>query len=238
MTDHERFDTDLAPFLLGALEPEEERALEVHLAACPHCQAELDRLRLAADALPRSVPQVTPPASLKASLMEIVEREAAGDAGQARPRVPLRKRLAPTLSRIRPATAWASAAFLLAVGIATGIGLSELGGSDDARVVTAQVDEGRAPSASASLVVPGEGRDGAILRVNGLPSLPPDRVYQVWVRRDGEVVPGPLFSVGEDGHGGTAVTDDVEDADEVMVTREARGGAPAPTEAPLLTVSL
>jgi hypothetical protein len=235
---HERHEGDLAPYLLGALEPEEERAVEVHLSGCDICSAEVDRLRLATDALPRSVLQVEPPPSLKASLMEVVEREAAGAPAGGRARRPWLERVGAGLARMRPATVLAAGAFLLAAGLAVGAGIGWLAGSDDPRVVTAQVDERRLPSASASLVVPEDGGEGAILRVNGMPPLPPERVYQLWVQRGEEIVPGPLFAVSGDGRGGAAVTDSIEDADAVMVTRERRGGARAPSEAPLLTVTL
>ena len=239
MSEHERFEADLAPYLLGALDPEEERGLEVHLLGCDHCRAELDRLRVAADALPRSVHQVTPPPSLKAGLMAVVEREAASGAAAAAPRrTPWRARLVPGLTRLRPATVGVGAALLLAVGIAAGVGIAQLGDSGEARVLSAQVDDARAPSATASLLVPEDGAEGAILRVDGMPVLPAGRVYQLWVRRGEQVVPGPLFAVRADGRGGAAVTESVEDADAVMVTREPRGGARVPGEAPLLTVEL
>jgi hypothetical protein len=71
-----------------------------------------------------------------------------------------------------------------------------------------------------------------------MPSLDEGSVYQVWLQRDGEVIPQSLFQVGPDGRGGGAVTDGLEGADAVMVTREPAGGSPAPTEKPVLTVKL
>ena len=65
-----------------------------------------------------------------------------------------------------------------------------------------------------------------------------DSVYQAWVRRDGEVISQSLFHVGEDGDGAAAVTEDLKDVDEVMVTRESAGGAKAPSEEPVLSVKL
>jgi anti-sigma-K factor RskA len=231
----DRYEQDLGAYLLGALEEDEARDLERHLDGCAHCSAELERLRLAADALPRSVLQVAPPPSLKESLMAEVERESA-PAGRPRARRRLRD-LVPDLGGMRPTLAWVSAAFLLAVGIATGWGVTQLGGSEDSRVITAQVDQQRVPSGSASLVVPEDGEDGAILRVNGMPTLD-DGVYQVWLQREGEVISQGLFSVSESGQGSAAVSDRLTDADAVLVTREAAGGARAPSEEPILSVTL
>jgi anti-sigma-K factor RskA len=232
----DRYEQDLAAYLLGALEEHEARELEQHLEGCAHCRAERERLRLAADALPRSVLQVAPPPSLKESLMAEVEPESPA---VSRPRARRRLReLLPDLGGMRPTLAWVSAAFLLAVGIATGWGITQLGGSEDSRVIRAQVDERRIPSGSASLVIPEEGKDGAILRVNGMPSLVDNGVYQVWLERDGEVISQGLFSVSENGRGSAAVSDRLTDADAVLVTREAAGGARAPSEQPILRVKL
>jgi anti-sigma factor RsiW len=227
---HARYEQDLGAYVLGALEQDESRVVEDHLEGCAHCRAELERLRLPADALPRSVLQVEPPPSLRQSLMAEVYGEA--------PRERRRWRdLLPDLGGARPQLAWVSAAFLLAVGIACGWGITQLAGSDDARVISAQVDDRRVPSASASLVVPDDSDSGAILRVNGMPTLPPGRVYQVWIQRGRELTPGTLFNVGEDGTGTPAVRS-VDDAEAVLVTREVAGGARAPSEDPILRVRL
>jgi anti-sigma-K factor RskA len=231
---HDRYEQDVAAFLLGALDEDEPRELERHLDDCAHCRAELERLRVAADALPRSVMQVNPPPSLKASLMAVVEGEPSAHV-QPRARKRLRGAL-PALGRMRPAVAWVSASFLLAVGIACGWGITQLT-EDDSRVIAAQVDAERVPSGSASLVVP-EGDDVAVLRVAGMPSLLSDATYQVWLKRDGHVVSQGLFTVGEDGRGSAAVPEALDDADAVLVTREAAGGARAPTEDPILSVEL
>ena len=52
--DHERYEHDVAPYLLGALNDLEAQAFEHHMEACAICNAEVDRLRVTADALPRS----------------------------------------------------------------------------------------------------------------------------------------------------------------------------------------
>jgi hypothetical protein len=143
----------------------------------------------------------------------------------------------PPALRLRPAAVWVSAALLVAVGAAGGYGLATQLGDGGSRTVAAQVDEARLPGATARLVVTDDG-EAAVLRTNAMPSLDEGSVYQVWLERDGEVVPQSLFQVGPDGRGGGAVTDGLEGADAVMVTREPVGGSRAPTEAPVLTVKL
>ena len=57
--------------------------------------------------------------------------------------------------------------------------------------------------------------------------------------RDGAPVPqDSLFTVGENGQGSAVVTDDLKDAEAVLVTREPAGGARAPSEEPILSVEL
>jgi anti-sigma factor RsiW len=237
--DHERHADDAAAYLLGALNDLERQAFEAHLAVCAECREQTDALRPAAGALPRSVTPLAAPPGLKRSLMEVVHGEAAERAPQSERRS-LRERLADALPAFgaRPALAWAGAAFLLAVGVAGGVGIGELasGGNEGARTLSASIDHTRAPSASASLVVPGSGHNGAILRVHGMPQAGPRRVYQVWLQRGREVIPGPTFVPRKDGSGAAAVPDAVDHADAVMVTRERLGGAASPSEQPILSV--
>ena len=100
------------------------------------------------------------------------------------------------------------------------------------------MDKTRLPQASGSFAAAEDSEHGGVLRVHGLPALDSGSVYQVWLRRDGEVISQSMFSVGEDGDGAAAVADDLKSADAVMVTRERAGGAKAPTEKPVLTVRL
>ncbi len=73
----------LAAYALDALEPEDERAVEAHLATCPDCQRELAALREVAGSLAAGVAAVEPPAVLKARIMEAIEpRRQAGAPGQ------------------------------------------------------------------------------------------------------------------------------------------------------------
>lgn len=244
---HERYEENVGAYLLGALPELERQAFERHVERCGDCRSAVERLRPAADALPRAATPLTPPPRLKTALMEVVEREArpparqSSDKAAAPQRTPsARRRLTKLLSpglRMRPAAAWASAAVLLAAGVAGGFALGEGSGDDGAQRLTAQVDETRLPRASAQLVV-ANGGTTAVLQTNAMPSLDADSVYQVWLQRDGDVIPQSLFQVGPDGRGAGVVTDGVEDADAVMVTREPAGGSPTPTEKPVLTVEL
>jgi anti-sigma-K factor RskA len=244
--DHNRFEDDIGAYLLGALADGEQDAFERHLAGCHVCQDEVDRMRAAADALPRSVEQYDPPPALKAALMEQVYADAPADAAApATPRKSLAERLglAGGLRGLTPQLAVAATALVLAVGVVAGYGASQLGGGGGgggdhdpvgrARSVAAAVDATRVGSGKATLVVP-DGGAGAQLRVAAMPQTRTGRVYQVWLQRGGRVEPGPLFSVDENGNGVGAVPGDLDGVKAVLVTRERAGGARQPTEAPVV----
>ena len=250
---HQLHEEDVGAYLLSALSDVEEGRFVAHLEECIVCQDEVSRLRPAVNALPRSVLPVTPPRSLRTSLMAEVERdmrereEAAGISRRPSAFARRRRRLgsAPggAFGSLRPTAAWVSASVVLLVGVLSGAaGLYALTErtkeSEPSRSMVAQVDKTRVPFGSGSLVVPASRQEGAVLRVHGMPELEADSVYQVWVRRNGEVIPQSLFQVGDNGDGAAAVTEDLQDADLVMVTRESAGGAKAPSEKPVLSVKL
>jgi hypothetical protein len=229
--EHARFADDAGAYLLGALEEAERVAFELHMESCPECRGAVERLRPAADALPRGVEQVDPPARLKASIMDAVraEGDAAPEPRRERPRLRL-----PSL-RLRPALAGA----MLVLGLLVGFGVAQLaGGGDDERTLTATVDATRLPMASAELRVEGDGEDGAIVTAEGLPDPGPGRVYQAWIARGDRVSPAPTFVANRDGSGTVGLPEDLSGADAVLFTRERRGGARVPGEQPVMRVDL
>jgi anti-sigma-K factor RskA len=232
---HELYEEDAGAYLLGALSDEEHTRFVRHLRECHICRDEVDRLQFAVDALPRSVTPLVAPASLRTSVMDAVRadvREPEPESLGAR----LRARL-PRMSAARLRVASLSAAVLLLVGIAGGFGLSQVVGGDGERTLNAKFDTSRVANGSGNLVIGGNKAAGGTLRVHGMPSLRSNETYQVWLQRDGEVIPKALFTVSGDGNGLTAV-DDLADADAVMVTREPAGGARSPSGPPVVTVKL
>jgi anti-sigma factor RsiW len=238
--DHERYQDDVGAYLLGALEPAEAAAFEGHVAGCAECRAEVERLRTAADALPRSVEPFAPPASLKRSLMEAVREESAQQAPAGRRTLRERLGLDRLFTGMRPELAWVSAAFVLAVGIALGVAVSQLtkSGSGEQRVVAGVVDRTRIHGASATLTVPEDHSGPAQLRVSGMPPPRPGQVYEIWLKRGDQVQPGPLFNVDSQGNGVGAIPDDLGGVSAVLVTREHTGGAQRPGEVPIISARI
>jgi len=232
---HDIHEQDVGAYVLGALSDEEHTRFVRHLRECHVCRDEVDRLQFAADALPRSVTPLTAPRQLKAAIMGEVEADV-----REREPVSLGRRLLdrlPRLPAVPAKVASVTAAVLLVVGIVGGFGLSQVTDGGQERTVTASFDTDRVANGSGNLVIGGDDTAGGTLRVHGMPSLRENETYQVWLQRDGEVIPKAMFSVTDNGDGLTAV-DDLDGAERVMVTREPAGGARSPSGPPVVSVKL
>jgi anti-sigma-K factor RskA len=229
--DHISYREEIGAYLLGALTDLEHQAFEQHLAGCAECREEVERLRPAAEVLPRAVEQVEPPPSLKASLMKVVETEARERPDTPPPRRSFWERVMPRVPR--PALAAGAA---LALGLLAGLGVAQLGG-DDGRTVTAVLTGPQAQSASAELEIDG---DKAILVANGLDRPSRGSVFKVWVVRRGEQSPNPnaVFLPTRDGRADVPVQGELKEGDQVLVTSETNPQAQAPEGMPFIAATV
>jgi anti-sigma-K factor RskA len=221
-----------APYVLGALEQEEYEAFQIHLETCAVCREEVSALQLVADALPATAPQLSAPDELKSRIMSTVQEEA-GWQRATEPAI-VRRRSARERSWL-PARAWRATAAVAALAAAVAlvaIALQPRGGSKT-RTIQAQV---LVPHARASLRVSG---GHAELNVVGLAQTPPDRVYEVWIKRAGAPQPtDALFTVTAAGKASVGVPGALAGVKQIMVTSEPLGGSRAPTRAPVIIASL
>src|SRR5919108_413546 len=195
-------------------------------------RTEVERLRPAADALPRSVEQLEPPPSLKASLMKVVDSEARERSG-APARRSLWDRLLPRGRLVRPALA---AGVALAVGLLAGLRVAQLGG-DGESTVTAMVTGPRGQGARAELKID----DGAgTLTASGLQVPSAGGVYKVWILRPGEDAPQPnaVFLPDDRGRADVPVQGHLEEGHQGLVTPERHPQATAPPGTPSISVSV
>jgi anti-sigma-K factor RskA len=229
--DHRRWRADLAAYLLGALEPEEEAAVEGHLRECPRCRDELRWLQPAVDVLPESVPPLEPPPALRERLLAEVRADAAAAEGApaAERRAAAREPLAARMQRffLRPAAALAAIALIGAV-IA---GYSLRGGGEG----TSTFRSPAAGTVQATVVRKG---DGGTMQLTGLHSLSSRHVYEVWVQRGRRLLPSSLFDAQRNGTASTAIPRQLGHADAVLVTVEPHGGSRRPTSNPIVSVPL
>jgi anti-sigma-K factor RskA len=233
---HERFEDELAAYMLGSLEPAETSAFEQHLAGCERCQARERWLRASIEVLPSSVEQIEPPPALRERLLETVRSEAGSVPAPTQGR--RRKRDRPSIHRRgpglraafwsvfqRPATAVAAVALLIGVG-AGGYAIGQGGGGPEKKTIAVT-----GTTAKGTLERTG---DSAVLRVSNLPQQR-DRVYEVWLLQDGKPVPSALFEVSPNGTGSAGIPHGLDRSTQVMVTSEPSEGSTKPTSTPVLS---
>lgn len=246
MSDHANFEHGAPAYLLDALTPAEAEAFKAHAVDCALCRDELDRLRPAVDALARSVEPYPAPAEVRESVMRAVKAEMRAPAAPAR--LSLGARLRDAFVRPRGAS-WVAAATLAVVGAVAGWGVARqvsdeqrptiTSAQDRIRTVAVQIDRDRVPDGSGSLLLArGDAGAGSILRVQGLESPGPRRVYQVWLKRGEEISPASVFSVRADGSAAVGIVERLDEVDAVLVTREPAGGSRAPSEQPVMQASI
>jgi anti-sigma factor RsiW len=204
--------TALEASALGALEPEEQRAVAAHVARCSSCRAALARLEEAVDALSAAIVPVEPPPSLRQSLMAEIAR-----AGDESARQFERRRAGAPAPWRRAAFALAIAATLLLAGLGVAsVSLIHTRTARDAALADRRdVAEylrhggtmaaltptpGNAGGAEGNLIVaPDQPR--ALLVVAGLASANDGSDYRVWVERAGRRTWLAKIEVGADGTG-------------------------------------
>jgi anti-sigma-K factor RskA len=219
--DHSRWSEDLAAYVLGALDPREAAELERHLEGCERCQEELRWLGPAVQALPEAVERQEPPPRLRERLMAEVRAGA-------------EPTLAPAESArrswfLKPAMGFAVLALLVAGVVGYEVGREGSGDGGASTIVR------QAGDITVKMVRDG---DGSKLEFAGLHQLPPGKVLEAWVARDGEVEAVPaLFVPDRHGHAETTIAD-MSGVEEVMVTVEPRGGSEEPTSDPIVAMSV
>lgn len=240
-SNHERWNEEVAAYMLGALEPVEAAELERHAEGCERCQAEIRWLTPAINALPEGVERLQPPRELRERVMAEVRFDAAPEEVAAgKPAAGLSGRAGAWLRELgsgpmglKPVVGFAAAVLVVAAvaGIAIGGGIG--GDSEDANVSTVVV--GHDPGVTARVVTDG---GSGTLHLANVRQLPEERVLEAWVQRDGEVRPvRALFVPDREGRATTTIAN-MEGAEAVMVTTEPPGGSGAPTSTPIVTVPI
>jgi hypothetical protein len=225
---------DAAGYVLRALPGGEWESYGYHVAECAQCAAKVGELGFVSHALLSAVPQLSAPPDIRNRVMSVVRAESelllASGAGADRPTARPERRFG--FHRLRPLTAGALAAVLLALGLGVGTLLrGGPGSSCSTRVAT--VDRSAGAHATATLRV----CDGAArLALVGMQRPPQGRIYQLWlddpVDRQGPR-PAGLFSV----RGGRASVDvgDLRGRKTVLVTDEPLpDGSEVPTRTPIV----
>jgi anti-sigma-K factor RskA len=223
-----------AGYVLNALDDEERRVFEAHLARCTVCEEELASLRQAAAALAYAVAGPTPAPALRTRLL--TETSGAGD--RAATVVPLRRRLRRYAFPAVAGFAAASAVAAVALGLWAASLSSKVDDERSARAASTELVAGVARGDLARLPLLGatgaafvNRSGGAVLVVSDVRAAPAGRAYEVWVVEGTKATPAGLF-----GGGDTAVVPllvPVRQGARIGVTLERARGAETPS-GPLL----
>jgi anti-sigma factor RsiW len=264
MTDVQRLTHDeaielAAPYVLGALESDEEAAVRDHLRTCPEPHAEFEEIGSVVPALAEVVEPVEPPAALKSRLLAAAAAErtapslepvAVPEPARAPAPIPIdsRRRGPSPVSWFLVAAAGIAVVALVAVNLLT---LGRLNASEQyARDVAAVLETGAQPGAVTAVLAPAEaggprglaavGSDGTVtMAVQDLAPTTGNEVYEGWAIV-GDAAPVPLggFTVSDAGTGrldGTGVP--ASPGMTLALTREPGPGAQTPT-LPILTAGV
>jgi len=220
-------------YALDCLDGEESQAVVAHLASCTECQGALLSYQEVIGQMAYAVPQVDPPASVKAALMAQIQADR-----QASPAALLRKpwweMLWDFIPRLTPAWAVASLAligFLVISNLFLWNQVQDLRlRQDEAMAVVALNGTEFAPQSSGTIVISRDGLYGTLV-VDHLPILDQSQQYQLWLIRDGQRTSGGVFSVSDHGYGSLEVwsPDPLGSYGSFGITIEPFGGSPGPT---------
>jgi anti-sigma-K factor RskA len=197
-------------YALGALEPAEASDVERHLEGCPACRAAFGQSRRVVEHLAWTPDQQEPPPELWTKVWRRIESLQRAAHGKAPARAGRSRR-----GWLRPLHGLALAGLLL-IFVLAGWNLTLQRRLDDltaevreqqqvaamltapgARVVP-MVSQPAAPMARGSLVIDPQAT-GAYLVAQGLPSLPADKAYQLWLTAGEARTSAAVFRVDEYG---------------------------------------
>jgi anti-sigma-K factor RskA len=210
-----------APYALDALETQERREFEEHLASCDDCRATVADFQETAGALAYAVTPVAPPAVLRERLLE----QARAERGVV---VPFRRR---RFERALALVAVPAAAAAIAFGVWAGVLNHQLDQERSVAAAARVLNDPRAatvPMPGAGQLVVSHDRRG-VLVVRGLRDAPSAKTYEAWVIEDGKAKPAGLFRTDNV----VLLTRPVPRHAKVAITLEPRGGSEQPTRQPL-----
>ena len=240
---------DIEPLLAAAALSEHDddatrATIGAHLATCAHCQQTLAAYHSLARLLPMSAPEGMPAPDLRERVLDAVEAAAQGKPLPNK-RTRARRFFPPWLSFAHMGQA--IGAVLLVTLLVWNITLQQrltaqqAAQQQQAAALAALLQDPQlerrsltgdapAPTSHGTLFI-ARNRQIAALTVEGLPTLPMNKVYQLWLVKQKQRTNGGTFTVDATGHGTLLVQapQPLDTYDAVGVTMEPRGGSIGPT---------
>jgi len=240
MSEHEELESDLAAWVLGALDAGEAEVVQAHVEGCASCKETVTRLQRAVGAMPLAADEVAPPARLRDRILAAAaaSRTSAVTPSRVRRKVapPARRNVfAPLYARLPVYAAAAAVVVALVAGAVAG----ELAGRQTAppSQVARFTLSGHQSLAGAKATVVDLKSDGlALVDFSGLPALGQGRVYEVWlITSGGRADPAGVFVPDTNGSKVVLVSRALQGYAQMAITDEAGpDGSQAPTQAPQL----
>jgi anti-sigma-K factor RskA len=234
---------NLAPFVVGGLEPEEAAEIQRHIASCAHCQSELEELRQVNGALDAAPPPEAPPSYLKGRILSRVRAErlsSSSKAGAAEASSSLKEQRRPHRTsrfnrfrdlRIVLPSAAAALVAVMALGVFFGFLREETPVATIQLIPTPQEAAGLKGYWGVAKIRPqSSGNQQVELKLNNFEEPKPNSYYELWfVSGEKRISAGSFTSVGQ---GETRVLLNVPpEASKyhtLLITEEHVGKGPAP----------
>ena len=238
-------------YAVDALDPAERLLFEQHLAVCPDCRAEVDSLREAAATLPETTLAEPPPGIRERLLADISTVRPLPPVVEPTP-LPVEEtpaRVVPLASRRRRfAPAMVAAAAVVAL-VGGGIVASQPWNDDSSTQQTELTAADRVlqdpdaqhvlkefPDGATATVVRSDAEGRAVLLTRKMPPAPSGQVYELWLQKDGVMVPAGTMPDAADQT--VLLEGDASGATAVGITVEPDGGSRKPTSAPIAMFEL
>ena len=227
----------LPGYALDCVEAEEARLIAEQLAKHPEWRQELRMYEAAADQLALAAPDALPPSDLKHRLMERIQPAGTRFLKRKWSEGNLFARLFKPAMPVWGVVGLALVFLLGVVNVLLWEKVDRLESQALPRSLSAVLlmNTNAVPEARGFLVMDRIGSHNTLI-VYGLPSLGPEKQYQLWLIRNGRPTKGPVFSVSEDGDHWLPLNswDALKDYTDFGVTVEPAGGSPQPTGKPVL----
>lgn len=198
--DHTNIQELLGAYALDALPDDERALLEAHLATCETCRAELADLRLAVSALPLSIEEREPSATLRDRLRAAAEADLARDEASEPPwenLVPFEPRAKRSTPRSLRDTwlPWAVAAVFLLFGLGMLGWNLNLRQSSNQQVIALQAAPGVTGAGGELIYLKDE--QVILVKPHSLPALASGQVYELWLIQGETAVPSGVFGAND-----------------------------------------
>lgn len=236
MSEHQRMQELIGPYVLGDLNPEEERGLMLHLRECPDCRAEIEEVREVNNRL--SQISASLPKDLKkntlASIGKLSKPGAPDPGNQDSQDIPGN----PARQHRRWPIRLAAAAVVLMALLLGGLTLERMFTPAEPVVAKSSLaPTAIAPRAGGEIQLKEAGPNMQVqLEVWGLPELPSNEYYELWFIKGEDRISGGTFTVNSEGRTRVYLNapEAAMDYMNIGITSETSPGDPGPSPTKVL----